>query len=443
VRTGSVFTLVCALGFSVAAAGEVQESFDATPPGSLPSGWQPWLSGEGKPHWAVEQDGAAPSGGQVLRQTGWTPNPSFPVLVNTNIALRDGFVEVKFRPESGTNDQAAGVVWRFKDSQNYYVARANARENNVVLYKVQDGKRTSLDIRGRKGGYGVAAAVPARRWSTLRVDFSGSVFRVRLNGEHLFSVEDGTFQEPGSTGLWTKADSVTSFDDFRSGTAEVTVTHAPLSAPRYETRAHHDPDGIGKFYMGREIAQVMGHQAADWLERPLREGEEQTGSVLPALKLKAGDTVADVGAGTGYYTRRLARAVNTNGLVYAVDIQPEMLVILTNKLAAENIHNVRPVLGKTTDPRLPPDAVDLILMVDVYHEFDHPFEMVEAMCKALKRGGRLVFMEFRAEDPAVPIKRVHKMSEAQVRKEMSAHPVEWVETIRTLPQQHIIVFRKR
>ena len=131
------------------------------------------------------------------------------------------------------------------------------------------------------------------------------------------------------------------------------------------------------------------------------------------------------------------------GLVYAVEIQPEMLDILTNRLAGESIFNVKPVLGTITDPKLPPAAVDLILMVDVYHEFDHPFEMVAAMCRALKPGGRMVFVEFRGEDPNVPIKLVHKMTEVQVRKEMSVHPLKWVETISTLPQQHVIVFRKK
>ncbi|MFO1513931.1 MAG: class I SAM-dependent methyltransferase [Verrucomicrobiota bacterium] len=226
-----------------------------------------------------------------------------------------------------------------------------------------------------------------------------------------------------------------------AGWSAETNAAAPLT--RYETRVEHDPNGIGKFYLGREIAHVMGHEAADWLERPERDKEERPDLLLPALKLRIGDTVADIGCGSGYYTRRLARVVGTNGLVLAVDIQPEMLDLLTNKLAGEKIFNVRPVRGTITDPKLPPASVDLILMVDVYHEFDHPFEMVEATCRALKPDGRIVFVEFRAEDPNVPIKRVHKMSEAQVRKEMSVHPLEWVETIGALPQQHVIVFRRK
>lgn len=221
-------------------------------------------------------------------------------------------------------------------------------------------------------------------------------------------------------------------------------TNSLSPALRYETRAEHDPNGIGKFYMGREIAHVMGHQAADWLERPEREQEERTDLVVPALQLKSGDAVADIGAGTGYYTRRLAKAVGDRGVVYAVEIQQEMLDILTNKLASEKVLNVRPVLGTITDPKLPRASVDLVLMVDVYHEFDHPFEMVEAMCRALKPGGRMVFVEFRGEDPKVPIKLVHKMSERQVLKEMGPFPeMEHTKTIGTLPWQHVIVFTKK
>jgi len=217
---------------------------------------------------------------------------------------------------------------------------------------------------------------------------------------------------------------------------------AVLDAPLYETRAEHNPDGIGKFYMGREIARVMGHEGAAWLERPGRAEEEHSEAMLAALELKTGESVADIGAGTGYYTRRLAAAVGPGGCVYAVDIQREMLDLLTNKLAAVGITNVVPVLGAVDDPKLPDACADLILMVDVYHEFDHPHEMVTAMCRALKPGGRMVFVEYRLEDPAVPIKPIHKMTEAQLRKEMSIQPLHWDHTVATLPRQHLIIFRK-
>ncbi len=217
---------------------------------------------------------------------------------------------------------------------------------------------------------------------------------------------------------------------------------APAEPPVYEYHGKHDPDGIGKIYCGREIAQVMGHEGADWLERPEREEEEKPSLLMKALKLKAGDAVADIGAGTGYYSRRLAQAVGATGTVYAEEIQPEMLDILTNKMAQLNIRNVKPVLGTISDPKLAETSVDLILLVDVYHEFDHPHEMVDAMSRALKPGGRLVFVEFRGEDPSVPIKPLHKMTVAQVRKEMAGFPLTWVETLEVLPIQHIIIFRK-
>ena len=211
----------------------------------------------------------------------------------------------------------------------------------------------------------------------------------------------------------------------------------------YEFRQRHDPNGIGKFYMGREIAHVMGHQAADWLERTNRDEEEHTGKLVDNLKLKAGDVVADIGCGTGYFSRRMATRILPGGRVLGVDIQPEMLELLTNKMTEAGVTNVVPVLGTITDPRLPENSVDLALMVDVCHEFDHPFEMIRAITRALKPGGRIVFVEFRAEDPRVPIKEVHKMSEAQVKREMTPFPLDWVETIEVLPRQHIIVFRKR
>ena len=227
----------------------------------------------------------------------------------------------------------------------------------------------------------------------------------------------------------------------RAGTELAAPTASNTS--RYEFRQLHDPDGIGKFYLGREIAQVMGHQAADWLERSERNEEEHSEQLVGELGLEPGLVVADIGAGTGYYSRRLARKVGPGGRVFAEDIQPEMLDLLTNKMAGLGITNVTPILGTTTDPKLPARSVDLVLMVDVYHEFDFPYEMMEGICRSLKPGGRVVFVEFRAEDPNVPIKRVHKMSEAQVKKEMALQPLDWVETKSKLPWQHLIVFRKR
>jgi SAM-dependent methyltransferase len=224
--------------------------------------------------------------------------------------------------------------------------------------------------------------------------------------------------------------------------AGLTSPAADASADRYEFRPA-SRDGIGKFFQGREIAHVMGHQGADWLERPEREQEERASLVIPALRLKPGDAVADLGCGTGYFSWRLAQAVGANGVVYGVDIQQEMLDLLVAQMKKHAVTNVLPVLGTITDPKLPARGVDLVLMVDVYHEFDHPYEMMEKICAALKPGGRVAFVEFRGEDPAVPIKALHKMTEAQVRKEMSLHPLEWVETIATLPRQHLIVFRRK
>ena len=217
----------------------------------------------------------------------------------------------------------------------------------------------------------------------------------------------------------------------------------PAEKPRYETRRDHDPDGIGKFYMDREIAQVMGYQAAGWLERPEREKEEHCSKLLEALKFKPGDVVADVGAGSGYYTFRMAERVGDKGKVLAVDIQPEMIDLLNKRKDMKKIKNVEAVLGTLTDPKLPAGGVDLILLVDVYHEFSHPYEMTVEMVKALKTGGRLVFVEYRLEDAKVPIKLVHKMTEKQVKREMSEFPLRHVQTSDVLPWQHVIVFEKK
>lgn len=212
----------------------------------------------------------------------------------------------------------------------------------------------------------------------------------------------------------------------------------------YETRTEHDPNGIGTFFMDREIARVMGHQAADWLERPEREEEERTDLLVDSLKFRPGEIVADIGCGSGYISRKIAKKIVPDGFVYGVDIQEEMLDVLAKRMAMFRIDNVKPILGTTTDPKVPPASCDTMIMVDVYHEFDRPYAMVRSMIAGLKSGGRLVFVEYRKEDPKVPIKEVHKMSEAQVKKEMSAHPeLEHVETLDVLPRQHIIIFRKK
>lgn len=220
-------------------------------------------------------------------------------------------------------------------------------------------------------------------------------------------------------------------------------TPKPVEKPRYETRRIHDPNGIGKFYLGREIAHVMGHQAAGWLERPEREKEEEPQKLYKALSLKPGMVVADIGAGSGYHSFRLAKHVGEKGKVLAVDIQPEMLRIIVQKSKLLGISNVQPVKGTALDPKLPAEGVDLILMVDVYHEFSHPYEMTTKMIDALKPGGRLVFVEFRLEDETVPIKLVHKMSERQVILEMDVFPkMQYLKTDRSLPWQHVVIFEK-
>jgi ubiquinone/menaquinone biosynthesis C-methylase UbiE len=187
----------------------------------------------------------------------------------------------------------------------------------------------------------------------------------------------------------------------------------------------------------------MGHLAAGWLERPERDREEDPAKLMKALKIKPGEVIADIGAGSGYFTFRLAKQVGPKGKVFAVDIQKEMLDIIRDRMKAANLENIEPILGTETDPKLPADSVDMVLLVDVYHEFSDPYEMTEAMVKSLKPGGRIVFVEYRMEDPLVPIKLVHKMTEKQVRKELAVHKnMRWIRTSSALPRQHIIVFEK-
>jgi len=201
-------------------------------------------------------------------------------------------------------------------------------------------------------------------------------------------------------------------------------------------------DGIGKRYMGREIAAVMGWQGAAWLERDEREREERTDLLVRTLDLKPGMVVADIGAGTGYISRRIAPAVAPDGKVLAVDVQPEMIGMLKALAQQERLTNIQPLLGAENDVKLTPDSVDLAIMVDVYHELAFPYEVLASIVRALKPGGRVVFVEYREEDPRVPIKALHKMSEAQVRREAEVQPLVWERTVNTLPWQHMVIFRK-
>ncbi len=202
------------------------------------------------------------------------------------------------------------------------------------------------------------------------------------------------------------------------------------------------PDGIGKRYMGREIARVMGWQAAPWLEREEREQEERTSLLIQELNLKPGMVVADVGAGSGYLSRRMAPLVAPGGRILAVDIQPEMLALLAKVAEDPRYANVEPVQGSADDTHLPAGSIDLAIMVDVYHELEFPWEVLESIVRALKPGGRVAFVEYRGEDPAVPIKELHKMTERQVRLEAATHALTWERTGKRLPWQHLVVFRK-
>jgi hypothetical protein len=211
-RIITAVTVLCMM--EVTAMADNTTKFETDPIGAAPKGWTATMTGKGDPKWTVEQDQTAPSKSKVLKQSG---QATYPLLLKENSSIKDGFIEVKFKAIAGSEDRAAGLVWRARDADNYYVVRANALEDNVVLYKTVNGVRSSLDIVGRKGGYGVDAAVPANQWHALRLDFSGSRFRVTYNGKQLFEVEDSTFSGAGKVGLWTKADSVTLFDEVSYG----------------------------------------------------------------------------------------------------------------------------------------------------------------------------------------------------------------------------------
>ncbi|HEV2969946.1 MAG TPA: class I SAM-dependent methyltransferase [Pirellulales bacterium] len=195
-----------------------------------------------------------------------------------------------------------------------------------------------------------------------------------------------------------------------------------------------------KYYKGREIADAMHYSGASWLVRESREREEECTTMLKALHLKPGQTVCDMGCGNGFYTLKLSSLVGKEGQVLAVDIQPEMLSLLNERAKEHHLDNIKPVLGTPSDPNLPEGKIDLILCVDVYHEFSNPEEMLAAMRKSLKPRGRIALVEFRAEDPKVPIKPLHKMTEKQILKEWPANGFKLVEQFDKLPWQHLMFF---
>jgi len=220
----------------------------------------------------------------------------------------------------------------------------------------------------------------------------------------------------------------------------LTVSLCTLGQDRYKIRAG-DPNGINKWYMGRQIAHVMSHYGIDWLEREEREMEENTSLLLKNLAVKPGMVVADIGAGSGYHSALLSKMVGT-GKVFAVDVEPEMIAYLNARIKQEKLSRIVPILSTEQKVPLPENTIDMMLLVDVYHEFSFPYEMALSMRAALKPGGKLVLVEFRAEDPTVPIKTIHKMSEAQAIKEFKAAGFAFDKNIDNLPWQHCMVFTK-
>jgi FkbM family methyltransferase len=214
-----------------------------------------------------------------------------------------------------------------------------------------------------------------------------------------------------------------------------------MGQDRYKLR-NGDPNGINKWYMGRQIAQVMSHYGIDWLEREEREREENTSLLLKNLAVKPGMFIADIGAGSGYHSVLLSKMVG-NGKVFAIDVEPEMIAYLNKRIKQEKLLRIVPVLSTEQKVSLPENTIDMMLLVDVYHEFSYPYEMALSMRSALKPGGKLVLVEFRSEDPTVPIKTIHKMSKAQAIKEFKAAGFAFDKNIDNLPWQHCIVFTKQ
>ena len=223
-------------------------------------------------------------------------------------------------------------------------------------------------------------------------------------------------------------------------TANESIAQADNNDTKY-TYKRGDYNGIGKWYMGREVAYVMGFQGINWLERSEREIEEDVSTLIKNMEIKTDDTIADIGAGSGYHVFRMAPLAE-NGLVYAVDIQPEMLEAIELKKRSKRVSNVETVLGSEKSINLPKNSLDKILLVDVYHEFSYPAEMVESIKNALKSNGQLFLIEYRGEDLSVPIKKIHKMTVKQSIKEMEAAGFRLKENIDNLPWQHCMIFEK-
>ena len=223
----------------------------------------------------------------------------------------------------------------------------------------------------------------------------------------------------------------------------LSVTESSIAAehPGYVEAPERRTTGIGKFYMGREISFVMGHQAAAWLNRPGRIQEEMPDEVVANMSLNPNDVVADIGAGSGYFSFRIAKLV-PDGKVFAVDIQPEMLQLIEGQKTQDGVNNIEGVLGEIDNPNLPPNSIDAAIMVDAYHEFSHPFEMIDGLYNALRPGGRIFLLEYRGEDASVPIRPLHKMTEEQVVREMSVSGLDWTDTLDFLPWQHMMIFTK-
>ena len=222
--------------------------------------------------------------------------------------------------------------------------------------------------------------------------------------------------------------------------AFISISMFSLGQDPYKIRTG-DPNGINKWYMGRQIAQVMSHYGIDWLEREEREMEENTSLLLKNLAVKPGMVIADIGAGSGYHSALLSKMVGI-GKVFAVDVEPEMIAYLNERIKQEKLSRIIPVLSAEQEVSLPENTVDMMLLVDVYHEFAYPYEMALSMRAALKPGGKLVLVEFRSEDPNVPIKSIHKMSKAQAIKELKAAGFAFDKNIDNLPWQHCMVFIK-